>query len=148
MKFNRIYLLGLLFIPTLSAEALPVSSSELPQTAIAGRVERKESQIFKALNLSPSQVKQMQAIRRNYKNRLNQRHAAFKKAQNELMSLMAANATANQIRAKHDRIQTLQNQIGDLRLESLLEMREVLTPSQRQKLAQIMAKRRSKLSDI
>ncbi|PSB03095.1 Spy/CpxP family protein refolding chaperone [Merismopedia glauca] len=143
MKFNKLYLLGLFLIPAFSAGSLSFPALTEAQPMIAGRMGHKEQEIFKALNLSPSQVTRMQAIRQNYKNRIAQREQSLKQAHKQFQNLMASNASAGQIRAKHNQVQDLQNQIGDLRLESLLEMREVLTPSQRQKLAQIMAKKRS-----
>jgi Spy/CpxP family protein refolding chaperone len=141
MKFNLSYLLGVLLITPLCSEAWSSPPPQEPQLVIAGRRKSKEPELFKSLNLSTSQVNRMQEIRQKYKNRIEARHKDLRQAYRELQRLMAGNGNASQIRVKHNQVQNLQNQLGNLRLESLLEMRSVLTPIQRQKLAQIMAKR-------
>jgi periplasmic protein CpxP/Spy len=139
MKFSLGYLLGLLLITPLSLQASSFHPPHVPHNAIAGKREHREQEIFKSLNLSRSQVTRMRGIRQKYQNRINQRERSLKQAYQQLRVLMGGNASSAQIRAKYNQVQNLHNQLGDLRLETLLEMRAVLTPSQRQKLAQIIS---------
>jgi periplasmic protein CpxP/Spy len=148
MKLNLGYLSGLLLIAALSTQVWSFPSPHQPHIKIAGKREhiagkreRKEQEIFKSLNLSGSQVTRMREIRKKYENRIDRREKSLKQANQELRVLMAGSASSAQIRAKYNQVQNLHNQLGDLRLESLLEMRAVLTPSQRRKLAEIMGKK-------
>jgi periplasmic protein CpxP/Spy len=99
------------------------------------------------LNLTPDQMQRMQGIRSRYENQISQRAQALRQAETELQGLMASNADSNQIRAKHNQVQTLRQQLAQIRFESMLEMREVLTPEQRRQLAERMNQRRQNFRD-
>jgi periplasmic protein CpxP/Spy len=94
------------------------------------------------LNLSSEQMQQIRAIRGRYKNQLVSKRQAARQAQQELRSLMAGEATAGQIREKYRQVQTLHQQVAETQFNSLLEMREILTPQQRQKFAERMERHR------
>ncbi|NJR49148.1 MAG: Spy/CpxP family protein refolding chaperone [Leptolyngbyaceae cyanobacterium CSU_1_3] len=94
------------------------------------------------LNLSSEQMQQMRSIRGRYKNQLMSKRQAARQAQQELRSLMSGGATAGQIREKYRQAQTLHQQLADTQFNSLLEMREILTPQQRQKFAERMERHR------
>jgi Spy/CpxP family protein refolding chaperone len=55
---------------------------------------------------------------------------------------MNSTASASQIRSKNQQVEELQQQLQKLRFESMLEMREVMTPEQRAKFVQLMQQRR------
>ena len=55
---------------------------------------------------------------------------------------MQGNASEDQLRSKHQEIANLRQQMGNIRFESMLEMRKILTAEQRQKLAQFLQQRR------
>ncbi|MDX2098091.1 MAG: Spy/CpxP family protein refolding chaperone [Leptolyngbyaceae cyanobacterium bins.59] len=90
------------------------------------------------LNLSQDQIQKIQAIRNQYKDRMNQRRQAFQQAQRELRTLMAGTASRGQVQEKFRQVQSLRQQLEELHFNSMLEMREVLTPEQRQKFADRM----------
>lgn len=94
------------------------------------------------LNLTPEQTQQMQAIRDRYKDQMTQRAQALRQAQRELGDLMAGDASKDQIRTKYNQVQTLKQQLGQVRFESMLEMRDVLTSEQRRQMAERMKNRR------
>ncbi|RMD70652.1 MAG: hypothetical protein D6822_03850 [Cyanobacteria bacterium J149] len=56
--------------------------------------------------------------------------------------MMRNNQSESQLRSQHQKIVTLDQQIHNLRFESMLEMRAVLTPEQRQEWANMMADRK------
>lgn len=93
------------------------------------------------LNLTPDQKQRIQSIRQRYKDPLKQRRAALRQARQELRSLMAGNASQNQIQDKFRQVQSLQQQLAEVQFNSMSEIREILTPEQRQRLAQIMQDR-------
>ncbi len=97
---------------------------------------------LKELNLSPEQIQKIREIRNQYKDRLSQQRQAVQQAQRELKDLMAGNASADQVRQKHSQMQTLQQQLADTRMESMLAIRAILTPEQRQKLTEVMRQQR------
>ena len=61
-----------------------------------------------------------------------------------MRSLLTSNANPNQLRQQHQAMQDLRQQLGNSRFESMLEVREILTPEQRQKMADMMAQHRGK----
>lgn len=141
MQFKRAYILGLLLIPQFFVGVLPLNSYPERSLQVAKNSGSKEQEIFRSLNLSPAQLSRMQVIRQKYKARIVQRQQSLRQAYGQLKNLMVGDANARQIRSQHDRVQNLENKLEDVRLESLLEMREVLTPSQRRKLVQMMERK-------
>jgi periplasmic protein CpxP/Spy len=102
---------------------------------------------LKELNLSRDQIQKIREIRDRYKDRMTQQRQATRQAQKELRDLMAGNASTDQIRQKHDQAQSLQQEFARTRVESMLAIREVLNPEQRQKLAERMKQRGQGMGD-
>jgi len=99
---------------------------------------------LRELNLSPEQMQRIKAIHEQYKPQFQANRESMRSAHDELRQLMASNASTNQLRQKHEQLQTMQQQTGDLRFESMLAIREVLTPEQRQQAATLMEQRRER----
>ncbi len=95
-----------------------------------------------ALNLTPEQRQQLQAVRQQYQSRIEQTRNQLRTAKEELRQMMSGTASEEQIRAKHQQVRELENQLASLRFESMLAMRSILTPQQRQSLATQMQQRR------
>ncbi|MGH2412632.1 MAG: Spy/CpxP family protein refolding chaperone, partial [Microcystaceae cyanobacterium] len=93
-------------------------------------------------NLSEDQKKQQVSIRQKYKDQISQKMQSLRTLQQELRTMMAGETSATDIRAKHTEVAKLDQELSNLRFESMLEMREVLTPEQRSQFAQIMKQRR------
>ena len=62
-------------------------------------------------------------------------------AREEMRSLMGGIGTPQQLRQQHQQIQGLRNQLGNQRFETILAIREVLTPQQRTKMAELIEER-------
>ncbi len=103
---------------------------------------------LKELNLSPEQIQQIKQIRSQYQGRLTQERQAVQQAQQELKTLMAGNASTEQIRQKFDQVQRLRQELAGTRMESMLAIRKVLNPEQRQKLADLMRQRGNGLGGL
>ena len=86
-------------------------------------------------------MQKIQEIRDRYKGQLEQRSQSVRQAQQELGTLMAGTASTSQIREKHRQVTQLRQQLADLRFESMLEMREILSADQRRQLANLMQQR-------
>jgi periplasmic protein CpxP/Spy len=111
------------------------------------RRARRADNLLEQLNLTDAQKRQIAAIRQKYQGQMKQLREGLRSDRQELESLMAGNATDGQIRAKHQEIERSRQKLSDLRFQSLLEMRQVLTPDQRSKFARLMQERRPGIDD-
>ncbi len=110
------------------------------------RQDWDEQRLIQELNLSEEQKQQLQAIEQHYRGQMNQQYQKLLPAQQELGGLMAGTASQSQIRDKYRQVEALRQQLGGLRLECMLAMREVLTPTQRSRYAQLMQQRQENFS--
>ncbi|WJI26705.1 Spy/CpxP family protein refolding chaperone [Thermosynechococcus sp. B1] len=94
------------------------------------------------LNLTPEQRQRLKAVRQQYQGQMEQTRNQLRTAREELRQMMSGNASEDQIRSKHQQVRQLENQLASLRFESMLAMRGILTPQQRQALATQMQQRR------
>ena len=147
MSIRRISAIAVLIF-TLGSTAVavaipnPVEPQTLAQNQQPNRPAGKEGRLFEQLNLSADQKQKMQAVRDRYKDQISQRMQAMRQAREEMETMMSGTDNASQIREKHRQIMGLRQQLEEVKLESMLAMREVLTSEQRSKLAQLMQQRR------
>ncbi|MFP4300259.1 MAG: Spy/CpxP family protein refolding chaperone [Spirulinaceae cyanobacterium] len=95
------------------------------------------------LNLTSEQQQQIQSIRDKYKGQMDEQRDSMQAARQQLGALMASDASVEQLRAQHNEVMRLQQNMANLRFESMLETRQVLTPTQRQELSQMTQERRN-----
>lgn len=101
-----------------------------------------EDRMARELSLTPEQITRSQALRQQYEAQITPLEQQLRQAREELKTLMTTStATDSQIRGKYQQIQQLHQQVENLRFESRLAFRQILTPEQRQTLAQLMASR-------
>lgn len=122
-------------IAAASSPQAPQRLAQLQKTRL--QKSSKESWL-RDLNLTPNQLRKIREIRNQYRDRLNQQRGAVLQAQRELKALMATNASAEQIRQKFDQVQVLKQALNDTRMESMIAIRGVLNPEQRQKLNAVL----------
>ena len=99
------------------------------------------SGLFQQLNLTPQQKWQIKQIRRRYESKIFQLKQDLFVAQQQLASMMAGTDSTEIIRAKHQEIARFRQKLAELHFESMLATREILTPLQRQKFAEIIEAR-------
>lgn len=99
------------------------------------------------LNLSPEQMQRIRAIQNQYQGRIRQERQAYRQAQRELRNLMAGNASVDTLRRQYNDAKAIRQRLADLQFESLLAMREVLTPAQRRKFADRMEQQRDMMKE-
>ncbi len=133
-----------------SAQETP-SSVLLSETRILAQEEQdkprrreRAEQFQQRLNLSDEQMRQLSAIRQKYRPQLETVKEQMLTKSQELSQMMQGNTSENDLRRKHQEIVNLRQQMGKLRFESMLEMRNVLTTEQRQKFAQFLQQRRQR----
>ncbi|MBW4552853.1 MAG: Spy/CpxP family protein refolding chaperone [Aphanocapsa sp. GSE-SYN-MK-11-07L] len=107
----------------------------------------KRGQWLQDLNLTPEQLKQLQAVRQQYSGQLTQKAQNLRQARQEMVQMMSGTATDQQLRAKFDQIEALHQEVTKLRFESMLAMRSLLTPEQRSQFAQKMQQHRQGMRD-
>lgn len=149
MSFRRISLLTVLFLSlsatsTLAETYSDVSSPEKSQLT-AQRFERggRRGNLMEELDLTATQRNQLQSIRSEYQPRLMEQKEALEDAYETLRDMMTDDASTSAVRRQHQQVQALRQEMSDLRFESMLEMREVLTPDQREEFAELMEDRRA-----
>jgi periplasmic protein CpxP/Spy len=151
MSIRRISAIAVLMFTLGSTATVAVPNPVEPQTIAQNqqpnRPAGRESRLFEQLNLSADQKQKMQAVRDRYKDQISQRMQAMRQARQELETLMAGTANTSQIRDKHRQIMGLRQQLEEVRFESMLAMREILTSEQRSKLAQLMQQRRQNVKN-
>jgi Spy/CpxP family protein refolding chaperone len=99
------------------------------------------SNLFQQLNLSHQQKQKIKQISQQYQAQIIQLKENLQLAQQQLATMMAGTDSVAVIRAKHEEIAQFRQQLAALHFESMLATREILTPQQRQKFAEIIEAR-------
>ena len=140
MFSRRVSAIAVLMLSLGSAVAFANPNSLIPQATAQNTEEQRrpnrQKDRFQDLNLTSEQTQQMQAIRDRYQDQISQRKQGVRQAQQELLDLMAGTASESQIREKYRQVETLKQQVSDIKFDSRLAMREVLTPEQRRQFAE------------
>lgn len=103
---------------------------------------RRGTNLLDNLNLSEEQQNQLQTIRTDYQPRMMEQREQLAQAHQTLREMMHNNTSTEELRNQHEQVQALRQEMANLRFESMLERREVLTPEQREQLAELMQERR------
>ena len=102
-----------------------------------GRRGGRMRRIFEQLDLTPEQTQRIRDVRQQSRQSTQDLRQQIQAAHDQMRSLMASNASSDQLRQQHQRIQALRQQMANQRFEMLLLVREELTPAQRTKLAEL-----------
>ncbi len=94
------------------------------------------------LNLSQDQVDKIKEIRDRYQDQILERKQAYNQAIQELRSLISSTASKEIIRAKHQQVQSIKQQLEKLNFDSIMAIREILTPDQLRQFDDLLQKRR------
>jgi Spy/CpxP family protein refolding chaperone len=146
MFLRRVSVLSLLMLSLGSTAAFaapnPKPSHHQYSDAIAqqqgAKPQKERDNFFEKLNLTPEQKAKIESIRTQSKDQSTSQREAFKKAEQELRTLIGSNADDNQIREKHNQLITMKQQLETSHFETMLAIRDVLTPEQRTQLDQLM----------
>lgn len=116
------------------------------QNRWGGNREQKQSRLIEELNLTSEQQQQMQGIKARYEPQMVQLREEIQTERQKLQTMMTGSESTENIRAQHQTIANLNQRMRSLGFESMMEMRQVLTPEQRQQFAQMMNQRRGQYS--
>jgi periplasmic protein CpxP/Spy len=123
-----------------------LAQNTTPDQEPAGKMRRKGmgEEWGKELNLTAEQQTQIKTIRDQEKTASESLRQQMKTAREQLGTLMAGNASDAQLRQQHDQVRQLGQQLGDRRFDTMLKIRNVLTPEQRTKAAELMKQHKGK----
>lgn len=100
--------------------------------------------LIQQLDLTPEQSEQIRAIAEQSKTESQPLRQQLETNRQEMGSLLASNASPEELRTNHQNLQNLHQELGNNRFETMLEIREVLTPEQRTQMAELMEQRRGR----
>ncbi len=102
---------------------------------------KKVEMLSKRLDLTDAQKSQVLVIQTEAKAK-NQalRENGVKKLKGEMKQMLKANASADDLRAKHKEIETAQSKLRDNRFETMLKIRALLTDEQKKKFSKMRQK--------
>jgi Spy/CpxP family protein refolding chaperone len=110
--------------------------------AVDSQVSSKDNdKLFEQLNLTPSQIRKVQAISEQFEPEILSRRRAIVMAKNELQSLKENNGSSSQIKAKEQEIKNLKRDLAAVRKRYAAAMQAVLTPQQWSKLQKLIKER-------
>lgn len=106
------------------------------------------SKMLEQLNLTPEQSEQIETIKTESRDQNDALHQDMETIREEMRSLLASDASVEQLRQQHQRMQELHQKLSDNRFETMLQIREVLTPEQRSQMADLMSEKRTRRGDF
>ena len=112
-----------------------------PLRANGERLESLKGQVIDELNLSDAQKQKIKQIHQQYQGQISQSQESLRSAQQRLSQMMVSTDSSAAIRTQHQEVIQLRQALDNLRFESMLAMREVLTLKQRRQFAQLMQQR-------
>lgn len=125
--------------------AKPLYLAQMGQRGRQGGGDRRD--FMEKLNLTTEQQQKMQSIRTKYQPQMDDIREEIRTEREKLRQMMTNNDSPDNLRSQHNKIASLNQRMGDLRFQSMLEMREVLTSEQRQQWNQMMEDKKANWQD-
>ena len=107
----------------------------------------KLNKLMQKLDLSPEQSEQVEAIQEESRTIAEDLEQQMRSQREEMKSLMISDASADEIRTQHQEAQSLHQELGNNRFETMLRIREVLTSEQRAEIAELKSQHRGRHFD-
>ena len=107
----------------------------------------KLNKLMQQLDLTPEQSQQIEAIQEESRTVAEDLEQQMRSQREDMKSLMTSDASAEELRAQHREAQSLRQELGNNRFETMISIREVLTPEQRAEMAELMEQHRGRHSD-
>lgn len=121
------------------------AESPLPVTQIAhGQQRGGMKKLLEQLDLTPEQSTKIEEIQEQAQSDNEALFQEMRTNREEMRSLFTSDASPEELRQQHQKIQALRQQLGSSRFETMLEVREILTPEQRTKMAELIEKHHGK----
>ncbi len=118
-----------------------VIAQRMDSDSFRERINERRQELQRELNLTSEQSEKIREIHEEAKEDLKDLHQKLKEEREEMRSLLASNANTNRLRQQHEKIQVLKERFDDQRFETMLDVREILTPDQRSQMSELMLER-------
>lgn len=102
--------------------------------------QRGEKRMFKRLKLTEEQRTKLSEIHKANAPKLEELRKKMKASRTALRTAMENDASDEDLKKAHQEVQAVRAQLDDLRFESILTIRKVLTPEQRKKFGEMKGK--------
>jgi Spy/CpxP family protein refolding chaperone len=132
----------LLSVGATAALAQGFQPDDIQTVAQRGPRGDRAEKLIEQLDLSEEQAEQIRAIREQSRAANEDLFEEVQQAREQMQSLLSSGASNAELEQQHERMQALHQQMGDRRFQTMLQIREVLTPEQQQQLAELMEQRR------
>jgi periplasmic protein CpxP/Spy len=158
MRFSPILLISAIFLASATALAVPfvlhppgADRKSLPSEPFAQstfsentspRRTARQGKILEKLNLTRDQFLKISAVRKQYQPLIQSQARTVQALQAQLRSLMASPAEPSEVKATFQQLQKSRQNLQQLRFDSSLATRQVLTPDQRKAFEAELDKRR------
>ncbi|MEM8721181.1 MAG: Spy/CpxP family protein refolding chaperone [Cyanobacteria bacterium P01_G01_bin.39] len=106
-----------------------------------GKRGQRMEKLLQNLDLSDEQSQQVKAIQEQSATTAEDLREQIKAQRQEMQSLFASDANTDEIRSEFQAGQQLRQQLSTNRFEIMLQIREILTPEQREKAVELMEQR-------
>ncbi len=114
------------------------TSQNRPDTRPGGGPQDRHQQMMQDLGLSQDQMAKMKALHEQGKTQSQALHQQLKTKRQALMQYMQSpDANEAKARALHSDMDNIQRQLGEMRIKSWFQMRQIMTPEQVQKMQQM-----------
>jgi periplasmic protein CpxP/Spy len=164
MRVSPILLISTIFLASATALAVPFvihptrsNQQSLPSTQLAQSQEAqsnvsenstprkigKPGEILQRLNLTRDQFRQVSVVRKKYQPLIQGQARTVKTLQSKLRSLMASSAESSEVQNAFRELQKHRQDLQQLRFDSSLATRQILTPEQRKAFEAALDKRRA-----
>lgn len=146
---TMLFILLLHSIPVIAGSRLLAQFNPHPQerffsnsTVIADRsivtTKQHPSPLLHQLNLTSTQKERIHQIHHQYKQQIFKKRQNLQVLQKQLSDSIVGTESIELIRAQNQQLVNLRREIEQLRFETILATREILTPEQRQKFREIV----------
>ncbi|NMG57133.1 periplasmic heavy metal sensor [Geitlerinema sp. P-1104] len=137
-------LLGFLALGTVTSSYANAEDLRPRQNQMSQRGPRDRGQMrwMERLDLTPEQTNSIQAIRDRYQPQIDSVRERMQQQRDTMHSIMGSNASAEEIRQQRQQMMQLRDEMSELRFNSMMEIREVLTEEQRAEVRDWMEERR------
>ncbi|MGB3511785.1 MAG: Spy/CpxP family protein refolding chaperone [Microcoleaceae cyanobacterium] len=143
---------GLLVMPLTISSVLATPnynnfSGKVSQTEQSQQSQGSQEGIFQQLDLTEEQTQKIMTIRNQHQEDIVKSLENLRGAQEELNNMIISSSSDNQLREKHSEVIQLRKELAELQFDTILKMREVLTPEQLEKWSTLMKQRRESLKN-
>ena len=131
-----------------NGESNRIAESRSPVTQLAHGRRRGGyggvKKLLEQIDLTPEQSQKIDAIHEQFHSDNETLFQEMRTNYQEMRSLLASDASDEQLRQQHQKMQDLRQELGNNRFETMLQVREILTPQQRTQMAELMEQHRGR----